>query len=205
MTLILNGVGSHVYGEPTQVADAYSNAGASYRPIANGTSSDAKVAPIVAGIHKVLVHSPTILFGSNASSGHYNTTPCALESGKVANVYPVLYFGASCKIADGDLIPPIAHNDGQSGAFVAMTVEFNAGTAQTGVLMVAAGSPYGAYMGMNTFSYYSHPVDGNITLQAIAYGVAQATYVAPPYLLYIGIGAGAIIIIAIIAYLLKKK
>jgi hypothetical protein len=219
MTAILSGVGSHVYGEPTAVQDPYSSAGSAYRVIANRTSTDPKVASIVAGVSKVLVHSPTLLFGSNASGGAYNVTPCALESGNIHNVYPVLYYGNSAKIVDSDLIAPISHSDGQIGGFVAMTVEFEAGAAQTGVLMVAAGSPYGAYQGMNTFSYYGYPVNGNITLQAITFGITSATatttttttttttpVVAPvDYTLYIAIGAVGVIAIILVAYIVKKK
>jgi hypothetical protein len=205
MSAILTAVGSHVYGEPTAVQDPYSNTGAAYRVVANKTSTDAKVAPIVAGVSKVLVHSPTLLFGSSATTGAYGVGPVALETTTIPNVYPVLYYGASAKIIDSDNTTPIIHNDGQIGAFVAMTVEFNAGTTQNDVLMVSAGSQYGQYQPMCTYSYYGTAVNGSIVKQAIDFGINQATYVAPPYVLYLGIGAAAVVVIVLIAYAMKKK
>ncbi|MHA2200466.1 MAG: hypothetical protein ACXABN_11335, partial [Candidatus Thorarchaeota archaeon] len=91
----------------------------------------------------MLMHGPTSLYGS--TSGAEGTDVVALETETITDVYPLLYYGASATIGDSDLVPPLANNDGDSGEFVATTLEVNAGTAGDGVIIVSGASPYGDY------------------------------------------------------------
>jgi len=224
MTAILSRVGSHVYGEPTGVQDAISNCGAVDRVVANKTGTNPYVAPCAAGISKVLMHSPTLLFGSDSSSPGYDVSPIQLETNTITNVYPLLYYGASANIVDSDLIPPKVHNDNQTGSFVATTLEIRAGTTQSGVLVVSGGSQYGQYQPMCTDKYYGVNLDGGFVKQVISFGITQATTTtmtsttttttttapAPEYTLYTAIltfGIGAVIGLAVLlgTYFVKFK
>ncbi|MFX1368983.1 MAG: hypothetical protein ACFFAY_10320, partial [Promethearchaeota archaeon] len=60
-SLILEAVGSHVYGEEMHVWDDESNAGGGYRCVTNITSDDPYVADIVNNVTRVLFHGPTFL------------------------------------------------------------------------------------------------------------------------------------------------
>ncbi len=205
MTEILNGVKSHVYGEPTSVADPVSNTGASYRVVANMTSTNSYVAPIVANVDKVLMHGPTCLFGSNSTTPSYSTAPVALETTTITNVYPLLYYGGNATILDADATPPVAHLDGAKGNFVAATIEIQAGTAKTGVLVVSGASPYADYMPMYQSEYYGVTLDGyNLVKQAIDFGINTATAVDMT-LTYAIAAIGVVVVIVIIAIVLKKK
>jgi predicted nuclease with TOPRIM domain len=177
MTLILEEVGSHVYHEPTAIEDPISNAGGSgYRVVANGTSDDAFVASIVAGVDAVLMHGPTMLYGSNSDTPGENVNPVALETVSIDNVYPLLYYGAAATITDGDITYPYAHTDGQVGAFVATTLEVKAGADGTGVIVVSGASPYGDYSPMYNDEYYGVPLNGyRLVNQAIYFGTLKAT------------------------------
>jgi len=203
---VLGLCGSHVYPEAISISDAYSSANASYRVVANMTSDNAFVSSIVAGVDKVLMHGPTSLYGS--TSGVEKTTVVALENTTIPNVYPVLYYGASATISDADLVPPLAHHDGESGNFVAMTIEVGAGEAGTGVIVVSGASPYGDYQPMTTTSYYTIPaMQGNLLVyHAIDFGMQYA--LNPPAgidpLLLIGI-VGVVLVIVIIAVVVKKR
>ncbi len=205
MTAILNGVKSHVYGEPTAIADPVSNCGSSYRVVANETSTNSYVASIVANVQKVLMHGPTLLFGSNSATPNYNTTPVALETTTIANVYPLLYYSVNATILDSDSTPPKAHDDGAKGKFVAATIEIQAGTAKTGVLVVSGASPYADYMPMYQDVYYGVEMDGyNLVLQAIDFGINTATAVDMT-LTYAIAAIGIVVVIVIIGVVLKKK
>jgi hypothetical protein len=179
MSLILDRIGSHVYPEQISISDAYSNCNASYRVVANMTSTDPFVSDLVDGVDAVLMHGPTSLYGS--TSGAEGTDVVALENTTIENVYPVLYYGASATIGDSDLVPPLAHNDGESGNFVAMTVEINAGLDESGVIVVSGASPYGDYQPMFTTEYYDVPLTGNLLVkQTIAWGMDYAWHPYPP-------------------------
>ncbi len=206
MTLILEAVGSHVYGEPTSIEDPDSNCGAGYRPVANTTSDDPFVADIVEGTSKVLMHGPTLLYGSNSDNPGENVNPVALETESIENVYPVLYYGASATIVDHDLIAPYAHDEGDTGSFVAMTVEVNAGETGDGVIVVSGASPYGDYRPMSAWEYKNVTLDGyNLVKNAIHFGME---YPPPagisPMLLYGGIGA-VVIIVIVVALVVKRR
>jgi hypothetical protein len=204
MTAILAACGSHVYGEPTSVEDNFSNCNASYRVVANGTSSDAYVADIVAGVDAILMHGPTLLYGSTSGDG---ANPVNLETGSIAYVYPVLYYGAST-ILDADLIEPKAHDNNDVGEFVAMTVEVYAGTARTGLIMVSGASPYGDYKPMRAEGYYGEVLDGKrLVEQAIDWAMETAPTLTPPLdiMLIVGIIGVVVVVIIIIVIVMKKK
>ncbi|NWF96843.1 MAG: hypothetical protein HXY34_11940 [Candidatus Thorarchaeota archaeon] len=207
MTAILEAVKSHVYGEPTAVQDPISNCAAAYRPVANGTSTNAFVASIVHNVTKVLMHGPTLLYGSNSANPGENVAPVALETVNIPNVYPLLYYGGNATIVDSDTLNPYAHTAGAKGAFVAMTIEINAGSSGNGVIVVSGASPYGDYQPMYSHQYYGVTLDGYyLVLQTIDFGLKYATN--PPVdmtLLYVGIGVGAVVVIVIIVALMKKK
>ena len=178
-SLILDAVGSHVYPEAISISDAYSNCNASYRVVANMTSTDPYVSDLVDGVSAVLMHGPTSLYGS--SSGAEGTDVVALENTTIPNVYPVLYYGASATIGDSDLVPPLAHHDGESGNFVAMTIEINAGEDGTGVIVVSGASAYGDYQPMFTNEYYDVPLQGEVFVtQTIAFCMNYAVSPYPP-------------------------
>jgi len=205
MTLILEEVGSHVYHEPTAIEDPISNCASGYRAVANGTSDDAFVAGIVAGVDAVLMHGPTMLYGSNSTTPGENVNPVALETVAIENVYPLLYYGAAATITDGDITYPYAHTDGATGAFVAATLEMKAGEANNSVLVVSGASPYGDYRPMYAAEYYNVTLTGyKFVNQAIYFG---AMSVAPPDLTmtYLAAGLGVIVIIVIIVVIMKRR
>jgi hypothetical protein len=212
-SLILDAVGSHVYPEAISISDAHSNCNASYRVVANGTSTDAFVADVVDGVDQVLMHGPTSLYGS--TSGAEGADVVALETTAIDDVYPLLYYGASATIGDSDLVPPLANADGDSGEFVAVTLEINAGTAGTGVIVVSGASPYGDYQPMFTNEYYTVPLQGEVFVeQTIDFGM---DYAMNPYtpttsgpgltidpVLLMGI-AGAVVVVIIIVVVMKRR
>ncbi|TFG10368.1 hypothetical protein EU538_02130 [Candidatus Thorarchaeota archaeon] len=202
---ILEAVGSHVYGEPTSVEDPISNTEAAYRVVANGTSDDPFVADIVAGVDKVLMHGPTLVYGSNSDTPGENVEPVALETTTIPNVYPLIYYGAAAEIKDADTRYPYAHEDGQQGAFVAATLEVNAGDAGDGVIVVSGASAYGDYQPMCSWVYYDIALSGDhLVEQAIDFGM---TYQPPAdmTLLLVGGGIGAVVIIILIVVLVRRK
>ncbi len=221
MTQILEAVGSHVYGEPTSIEDPDSNCGAGYRPVANTTSTDPFVADIVEGTTKVLMHGPTLLYGSNSDTPGENVNPVALEDTTIENVYPLLYYGASATIVDHDLTLPYAHTEGDNGSFVAMTLEVNAGPTGDSVIVVSGASPYGDYRPMASYEYKGVTLDGyNIVKKAIDFGITYAlthtettttttttTTSATPVIdttLLLG-GVGVVVVIVIIVVLMKRR
>lgn len=164
--------GSHVYPEHVSISDAYSNCGASYRVLANNTSTDPFVAGIVDGVDRVLMHGPTLLYGSNSTNPGEGIEPVALESTSLENVHPLLSYGESATIDDCDLVPPVAHLDGQVGPFVCATMETDLGTTNSGVVVVSGASPYGDYQPMSTSYYYEKILEGQIfVLQTIDFGM----------------------------------
>ncbi len=204
MTAILEEVGSHIYGEPTSVEDPVENCGAPYRPVTNSTSDDPFVADIVEGVDKVLMHGPTLVYGSDSATPGADVNPVALETESIANVYPLLYYSPNATITDADTTYPYAHEDGDKGAFVGAALEVNAGAAGTGALIVSGASPYGDYQPMSSWEYYDVELSANFVVQAIHFGM---TYTPPMdmTLLLVGGGIGAVVIIILIVVLVKKK
>ena len=209
-SLMLEAVGSHVYPEAISISDARSNCNASYRAVANGTSTNPFVADIVDGVDQVLMHGPTSLYGSTSATAGADAV--ALETTTIENVYPLLYYGGSATIGDSDLVPPLANADGDSGEFVAVTMEINAGDDGTGVIVVSGASPYGDYQPMSTNEYYTVPLEGMLfVVQTIDFGIdyAMSPYpVTVPFtidpMLLIAI-AGVIVVVIIVVIVMKRK
>jgi hypothetical protein len=200
MSMILENAESQVYGEPTSIEDPVSNAESAYRVIANGTGTSSAVASIVRNVDAVLMHGPTCLYGVNSTDD-----PVPLETVTLTNVYPVLYYGASAVIVDADLVAPLAHTNGLSGAYVAMTVELNAGPTDNSIIVVSGASPYGDYMPMTCANYYDHPLNGyNLVYQTFGFAMARHFPSGIDPLLLMGI-AGVVIVVIIIAVVAKRR
>ncbi|MGY5852950.1 MAG: hypothetical protein RTU92_05225 [Candidatus Thorarchaeota archaeon] len=181
MTAILESVGSHVYAEPSQVSDPVSNCVEPYRIVATGTSMNPMVVETGLGVDKVLMHGPNLLYGSNSPTPAYGVNPVALETTTISNVYPILYYSENAEISDTDLIPPLAHDDGDVGAFVAATIEFGLGVDETGVLVVSGASPYGDYMPMYASEYYGVELNGDkFVKQTIDFCIQSSHDAIPP-------------------------
>lgn len=204
MSKILQDAGSHVYGEPLSVEDPISSAASGYRAIANVTSTNSFVAPIVAGVEKVLMHGPTCLYGSSTATPGAGVV--ALETGTIANVYPLLFYGGSAIIVNADLIDGYAHDAGDTGSFVAATLEIGAGTAGNGVIIVSGASPYGDYRPMAEAEYYDIVMTGgfDFVVNGIDFGMNQAQAMNMTLILAIG-AIGAVVVIVIIIAVMKKK
>ncbi|MFW9810564.1 MAG: hypothetical protein ACFFE6_14390 [Candidatus Thorarchaeota archaeon] len=173
MSAILESVGSHVYPEPTSIYDPIMNCNASYRVIANRTSEEAFVSPIVEGVSGVLMHGPTLLYGSNTTTNPgVGIEPVALETQNIMNVYPLLYYSQFAVIGDSDLVLPHAHNDDDTGSFVCATMETYLGASNSSTVIVSGSSPYGNYQPMFTSLYYGKVLQGDLFVkQAINYGM----------------------------------
>jgi hypothetical protein len=144
--------------------------------VANGTSDDAFVAGIVEGVEAVLMHGPTLLYGSDSDTPGEDVDAVALETTSIDNVYPLLYYGGNATITDADVTYPYAHTDGDIGEFVATTLEIAAGENETGVIVVSGAAPYGDYRPMFIESYYDIVLTGyNLVIQAIYFGTLKAT------------------------------
>ncbi len=208
MTLILEEVGSHVYHEPTAIEDPISCCASGYRVVANTTSDNAFVAGFVEGVDAVLMHGPTMLYGSNNATPGENVNPVALETVSIPNVYPLLYYGGNATITDGDITYPYAHTDGDVGSFVATTLEVLAGEAGTGVIIVSGASPYGDYRPMITHSYYDIPLNGeNLVVQGIVTGLDWAVNGLPSdmTMIYIAAAIGVVVIVIVVIVVMKKR
>ncbi|MHA2134161.1 MAG: BMP family lipoprotein [Candidatus Thorarchaeota archaeon] len=184
MTALLTAVGSHVYPEYVGVTDTISNAYQSYRVIATGTSTDPYVANIVRGVDAVLMHGPTLLYGSNSDTPNYGVDSVSLETFPLSNVYPLLYYNASAQVINQTPSSlPMAHVVGETGPFVAATIETHLGgedSQATSTLLVSGASPYGDYSPMYEDEYYTRPLNGrNFVKQAIHYAIRGAY--TPPY------------------------
>jgi hypothetical protein len=232
MTWVLETVGSHVYMEPTAVQDPDSYAGAPYRPVANITGSDPFVASIVNGVGKVLVHSPTCLYGSDSDTPGENVNAVALESASITDVYPLLYY-FNGTIVDSDLTAPYVHTNGEYGHFVAMTLEVNAGAAGNGALVVTGGNPYGHYWSMAESTYAGvtemtglyllrqaidfgmknaapEPVTSSTTTTTTTPGTTTPSTTPPPPgpidpLLLAAVGIGAVVVILLIVVVMRRR
>ncbi len=169
MSAILKAVNSHVYPENTQIEDPESNVNADYRVIANETDDARFISPIVEGVNGVLMHGPTCLYGSEHGDG---TGAVNLIDQPMSDIYPVLYYSSASYIDDHDGIMPVAHEDSESGPMVAMTVEINAGAAESGIIIVSGASPYGDYIPMYRTEYYDYHMQGDrLVLQAIQFSM----------------------------------
>jgi hypothetical protein len=176
MALVLEAVGSHVYPEPTAVEDPTSNGGAAYRVIANQVSAAPIVSDVVEGVDTVLMHGPTLMYGSdNVDTPGVAINPVPLESNVLPNVYPLLFYSDSAIVVDGDSISPITHTNGQTGAFVAATMEFYAGESENCILVTSGASPYASYRSMHTSEYYVNMTGNTFVLQTIDFSMTHLT------------------------------
>ncbi|MGY5877224.1 MAG: hypothetical protein RTU30_15840 [Candidatus Thorarchaeota archaeon] len=198
-TYILESIGSHVYAEPSQVNDPISNCGGqAYRCVATGTSAD------ITGVNAVLMHGPNLLYG--ATNAAEDDVAVALETDPIEGVTVLLSYNVSSVISDTDLIAPFAHDDGDSGAFPAVTWE----NVTQGVVIVSGASPYGDYMPMTADEYYGVPLQGmSFVTQVIDKGmnIAPTLVVGTDMtmiLLIGGIGVVVIVIIVAIVFMRKK-
>ena len=199
-SLMLEAVGSHIYGEHTHIWDNELHCGANYRPIANVTSDNPLVKDIVIGVNAVLMHGATCLYGSASDNPSSTTNPVPLENTSIANVVPYLYYSPAAFIHDSDDLMPIAHNDGDNGSLVACAIELNAGENKTGVIVASGSAPYGSYCPMSADEYYNITLNGyTMILQTVAYAMG---YIPPtPFevqLLFLGTALGVIIVILVI-------
>jgi len=165
--------GSHVYPEPSAVEDPIYNCNASYRVVANRTGDSVFVSPMVEGVSGVLMHGPTLLYGSNSTSNPGGSVePVSLESITIENVYPLLYYSETAVIIDSDLISPLAHYDSQIRSFVCAKIETHLGVTNSNIVVVSGASPYGDYMPMSVFYYYDRILEGDkFVIQVIDHGV----------------------------------
>ncbi len=181
MSRILEGVGSHVYPESASILDPISNAGAAYRTIATGTSSNPLVSGTGMNVEAILMHAGTLLYGSSSNSPGEGVNPIAMEDTTLENVYPILYYNESAVITDNEPDPPIAHDIDDTGAFVAATIEFGLCDDNSSVLVVSGASPYGDYRPMCDDLYYDKVLQGNTFVsQTIDLGIKSAHETNPP-------------------------
>jgi hypothetical protein len=224
-TLMLDAVGSHVYLEPTAVQDPASFAGASYRPIANITGTDPFIAPIVNGVHRVLVHSPTCLYGSTSATPGADAV--ALETTSINNVYVLLQFSNNATIVDSDITLPYAHTNGERGPFASMSLEIDAGDAGNGAIVVSSGNVIGHYWPMmeDTYAGVTGLTGLYLVRQAIDFGMKQAapmttTTTTPPTttttttgggpgpidpMILLAVGVGVVVVIIIVVFVARRK
>jgi hypothetical protein len=199
-TLVLEAVGSHVYGEHTHVWDLEMNCGADYRPIANVTSNDPFVADIVRDVDSVLMHGATCLYGSDSETPSSVTNPVVFANTSIGNVFPFLYYSSTAYIADQDDLMPLAHENGDDESLVACAIEVNAGLSESGVIVVSGSAPYGSYCPMSADHYYNWSLDGyQMILQAIEFGMSYI----PPFsievpIILAGLGVGVIFVTIVI-------
>jgi len=178
MTMILEAVGSHIYGEPTAIEDPVSNCASPYRAVANTTSTDSFVAAINVGVSKVLMHGPTLIYYGNGTA---TTDPTDLETHSYDDIYPILMYGGNATITDGDTTDPIAHTIGDTGNFVAVALEMTAGDNETGSLVASGASPYGGYQPMFSDTYKNVTLDGyNFVLNTIDFGITHIPALPEP-------------------------
>jgi len=203
-TMILEVLGSKLRYEPSSVEDPDYNAAAVYRPILNTTSDDPVVANCTEGITDVVAHSPTLLYGMDG------TTPVALETTTLANVYPILMTGAGGMLNDPTPLDPMyAHTNGQQDNFVMVAAELGIG-GTTHRLVASGGAPIGGYNPMFLDVSKGIPLTGSQFIkQTVIWGMEEpATIQPPPLPMELIIAAVAVVVVVVviaIVYLLMKR
>ena len=138
-------------------------------------SNDSFVEALVKDVENVLMHGPTLLYGSQSSSPGTGINPIPLEGQPLEDVYPVLYFSPTAVISRARSPELVTHELNQTGSFVACTLEMSAGENNQGVLIVSGASPYGDYQPMWTEEYYDVELNGYVFVrQAIEFGMLKA-------------------------------
>ena len=151
------------------------------------------------------MHGPTLLYGSPSATSE-SADAVALETVSIPNVYTLLTYSEAATIVNNDLIDGFAHSAGDVGAFVAATIEVNAGPAGTGVIVVSGASPYGDYQPMYQSDYKDVVLTGyNLVKQTIDLGINHAKSTVSMTLI-LAIGAiGAVVVVVVVVAMMKKK
>jgi hypothetical protein len=174
---ILESVGSHVYPEQAIIkAEENCVGNQASKVIANITTQNPRFLPVVHNVTDVLMSHATTLYGSNSSESGHDVNPINLESNNISDVFQILYYNPTAYIQDDYPPPTMVHSDMQTGAFVAVTLEDNAGCSGNGVLVVSGSTPYGQAESMCLTEYYSErPLDGQrFIVQLIDFGIETA-------------------------------
>ena len=204
MSAVLERIGSNVYGEDAHIADDILNCGATYRAIANVTSGDPFVAPIVEGVDQILMHGSTLLYASNSTTPSPYDSPVSMETSTIPNVHGILCYSPTAYIEDWNPPPPIVHEASQTGSFMAVTIQMKAGANQEGVIVVSGGSPYGSYCPMYADEYYGVTLTGSrFVLQLVEFGISYDP--RPPEEVYLIIGGAAVGAVALAVLMLERR
>ncbi|MFX0168456.1 MAG: hypothetical protein ACFE89_03770 [Candidatus Hodarchaeota archaeon] len=202
-SMILEVLGSSLRYEPSSVEDPDNNAEGAYRPFANWTTTDPMVASTVTGVDQVLCHSPTLLYGVDASD-----TPVALETTTLPNVYLILRTGAAGIINDPipTTDPMYAHTNGAEGHWTMVAAELGIG-GTTNKLVASSCAPIGGYAPMFFDEYKNITADGQTFVKnTIIWGLTPPITPFDPTLLLIGAGVAIVIVIVIvIVYVFMRR
>jgi len=174
---ILESVGSHVYPEQALIKAEQNVVGnQAAKVIANVTTQNPMFQSIVENVTDVMMAGGTTLYGSDHQYPNHELNPINLESNNITDVHQILYYNPTAYIRDNYPPPPIVHSDLQVGAFVAVTLEDNAGCSGNGVLVVSGSTPYGEYESMCWTNYWDERLlDGQLFVtQLIDFGVETA-------------------------------
>ena len=175
---ILEPVHSHVYPEQV-IINAEENVvgNQASKVLANITTQNPRFASVVDNVTNVLMAHATTLYGSNNSIPGQSVNPINLESNNITDVYQLLYYNPTSYIDDGYSPSATVHRNHQVGAFVAVTLEDNAGCSGNGVLVVSGAPAYGQHDSICRTSYWGEdrPLDGQrFITQLIDFGVETA-------------------------------
>ncbi|MFX1317812.1 MAG: hypothetical protein ACFE9D_06190 [Promethearchaeota archaeon] len=176
-SMILEVLGSQLRYEPSSVEDPDNNAEGAYRPFLNWTTTDPVVADCVVNVTQVLAHSPTLLYGIDASDN-----PVALETTTLPNVYPILETGLGGIINDPipTTDPMHAHTNGAEGHFVMVAAELGIG-GTTNKLVASGCAPIGGYAPMFFDEYKNVAADGQqFVKNTVTWGLTPPVTPPPP-------------------------
>jgi uncharacterized protein YaaQ len=116
------------------------------------------------------------VYGSDSATPGEGVSPVALETSSITDVYVLLQHSNNATVVDSDLTAPYAHTNGQKGAFASVTLELNAGAAESGAIVVSGGNVIGHYWPMMEVDYAGFlGMDGmRFVKNAIMYGMLHA-------------------------------
>ena len=199
---VLEAIGSHLRVEPASVEDPESNAGASYRVVANVTNTEDEVtAPLVENVSKVLCHGPTFLYGVLDDG-----TPVALENTTIENVHWVLKTSPAGVVVENDPTKTaVAHEVDQVGSFVVVAIEMYAGPKGNNKIIVSGAAPYGDYRPLITPEYHDVQLDGIQFMHNMMNWAKVVEEKPMDWTLYGIAGAVVAVVIVVVVLLMKKK
>jgi hypothetical protein len=174
---ILESVRSHVYPEQAHLKAKQNVVGnQAANVVANVTTQNSRFQSIVENITEVLMADGTTLYGSNHQYPNHELNPIDLETHNITDVYPILFYNPSSYVRDDFPPPMLVHSDFQEGAFVAVTLEDNAGCSGNGILVVSGTPIYGEYGATCWTDFFGEgTLDGPIFInQLIDFGVDTA-------------------------------